>query len=312
MRNHTATHLLHAALRNLLGDHIKQAGSYVAPERLRFDFTHFFSLDRDTLDAVEDEVNDNILKNLGVNTSVTETKKAIESGVTALFGEKYGDVVRVVSISGVSAELCGGTHTGATGDIGVFKIISEGSVASGIRRIEAVTGREALNYLRGEERELRKISEILKTSENPSERLVKVLLEMKDLERSIEKFKDKSAAEGSAKLLGDARTIDGIKVIAHRIDGMDLKDLRVMADNVRNGLGSGILLLASVKDGQAALVAMVTRDLTRKYNAGELLGRVAAAAGGRGGGKADVAQGGTREIGKLDKALESLYELVKV
>jgi alanyl-tRNA synthetase len=311
MRNHTATHLLHAALRNLLGDHIKQAGSYVAPERLRFDFTHFFSLDRDTLDAVEDEVNDNILKNLGVNTSVTETKKAIESGVTALFGEKYGDVVRVVSISGVSAELCGGTHTGATGDIGVFKIVSEGSVASGIRRIEAVTGREALNYLRGEERELRKISEILKTSENPSERLAKVLLEMKDLEKSIEKFKDKSAAEGSARLLGDARTIDGIKVIAHRIDGMDLKDLRVMADNVRNGLGSGILLLASVKDGQAALVAMVTRDLTRKYNAGELLRHVATAAGGRGGGKADVAQGGAREIGKLDKALESLYELVK-
>lgn len=311
MRNHTATHLLHAALRNLLGDHVKQAGSYVAPERLRFDFTHFVSLDRDTLDAVEDEVNENILKNLGVNTSVTETKKAIESGVIALFGEKYGDMVRVVSVPGVSSELCGGTHTGATGDIGVFKIVSEGSVASGIRRIEAVTGREALNYLRDEERELRKISEVLKTSENPSERLVRLLSEMKDLEKSLEKFKGKSAAEGSAKLLGDARTIGGIKVIAERIDGMDLKDLRVVADNVRNGLGSGILFLASVKDGQASMVAMVTKDLTQKYNAGELLKHVAAAAGGRGGGKADVAQGGTREIEKLDKALESLYGLVK-
>ena len=311
MRNHTATHLLHAALRNLLGEHVKQAGSFVSPERLRFDFTHFYSLDRDTLDAAEDAVNENVLRNIGVETAVMETKKAVESGVTALFGEKYGDIVRVVSIPGVSAELCGGTHTRATGSIGVFKIISEGSVASGIRRIEAVTGEAALDYLREEERELRKISELMKTSESPSERLEKLLSEMKDLEKSLEKYKGKSAAENSVKLLELARTVDGIKVIAHRIDGIDLKDLRVMADNVRSGLVSGVLLLASVKDGQASLVAMVTKDLTGRYSAGELLRQVAAAAGGRGGGKPDVAQGGTREIEKLDKALQSLYELVK-
>jgi alanyl-tRNA synthetase len=311
MRNHTATHLLHAALRELLGEHVKQAGSFVSPERLRFDFAHFYSLDRDTLDAVEDAVNENVLRNIGVETSVMETKRAVESGVTALFGEKYGDIVRVVTIPGVSAELCGGTHTRATGSIGVFKIISEGSVASGIRRIEAATGEGALDYLRKEERELRRISELMKTSENPSERLEKLLSEMKDLEKSLEKYKGKSAAENSAKLLGLARTVDGIKVIAHRIDGIDLKDLRVMADNVRNGLVSGVLLLASVKEGQASLVAMVTKDLTGRYSAGDLLRRVAAAAGGRGGGKADVAQGGTKEIGKLDEALESLYELVK-
>jgi alanyl-tRNA synthetase len=310
-RNHTATHLLHAALRDLLGEHVKQAGSLVSPERLRFDFSHFYSLDRETLDAVEDAVNGNVLKNIGVETSVMETKRAVESGVTALFGEKYGDIVRVVTIPGVSAELCGGTHTRATGSIGVFKIISEGSVASGIRRIEAATGDGALDFLRKEERELRRISELMKTSENPSERLEKLLSEMKDLEKSLEKYKGKSAAESSAKLLGLARTVDGVKVIAHRIDGIDLKDLRVMADNVRNGLVSGILLLASVKEGQASLVAMVTRDLTGRYSAGELLKKVASAAGGRGGGKPDVAQGGTKEIGKLDEALESLYELVR-
>jgi alanyl-tRNA synthetase len=310
-RNHTATHLLHAALRDLLGEHVKQAGSLVSPERLRFDFSHFYSLDRETLDAVEDAVNGNVLKNIGVETSVMETKRAVESGVTALFGEKYGDIVRVVTIPGVSAELCGGTHTPATGSIGVFKIISEGSVASGIRRIEAATGDGALDFLRKEERELRRISELMKTSENPSERLEKLLSEMKDLEKSLEKYKGKSAAESSAKLLGLARTVDGVKVIAHRIDGIDLKDLRVMADNVRNGLVSGILLLASVKEGQASLVAMVTRDLTGRYSAGELLKKVASAAGGRGGGKPDVAQGGTKEIGKLDEALESLYELVR-
>lgn len=310
MRNHTSTHLIHASLRNLLGGHVKQAGSYVSAERLRFDFTHFDSLDRNTIEAIEDEVNEWILRNLGVNTTVMETKEAIESGVTALFGEKYGDEVRVVVIPDTSSELCGGTHVHATGDIGLFKILSEGSVASGIRRIEAVTGKAAFNYFREEEGELRRISEILKTSEKPTERLMKILAEMKTIEKDLESYKGKSASEQSGRVLEKARQINGITVIANRVDGLDGRDLRTMADNVREGLGSGILLLASVKDDQASMVAMVTKDLTQKFSAGDLLKKVAADAGGKGGGKPDLAQGGTKELSRLDNALESLYDLV--
>ncbi len=311
MRNHTATHLIHASLRHLVGEHVKQAGSYVSPEGLRFDFNHFNALDKDTIEALEDEVNEQILRNIGVETTVMETSKAIESGVTALFGEKYGDKVRVVTVPGVSSELCGGTHVRATGDIGLLKISSEGSVASGIRRIEAVTGKEAVRYFRKGERELAQMKEILKTSDNPAERLRRLVSEMKELEKALEGFKGRSAAERSSEMLGKAREISGVKVVAGRLDGMETKDLRVLADNVRDGLGSGILLLASVKDDQAAFVAMVTNDLTDRFSAGDLLKKVSAAAGGRGGGKPDIAQGGTKEIKKLDKALESLYDIVK-
>jgi alanyl-tRNA synthetase len=311
MRNHTATHLIHASLRNTLGEHVKQAGSYVSPENLRFDFNHFYALDKNTIEALEDEVNEQILRNLKVETTVMETAKAIESGVTALFGEKYGDKVRVVSVRGVSSELCGGTHVGATGDIGLLKILSEGSVASGIRRIEAVTGKEAVRYFRSRERELALVTEVLKTSENPSDRLRKLVAEMKELEKELEKFKGRSAAERSSEILGNAREAGGVKVVVSRLDGMEAKDLRVLADNVRDALGSGILMLASVKDDQAAMVAMVTKDLVERFSAGDLLKKVASAADGRGGGKPDIAQGGTKEIKKLDKALESLYDIVK-
>ncbi len=310
MRNHTATHLIHASLRNLLGGHIKQAGSFVSAERLRFDFTHFDAVDRNTIEAIEDEVNDAVLKNLSVNTTVMETRAAIESGVTALFGEKYGDQVRVVAIPETSSELCGGTHVHATGDIGLFKILSEGSVASGIRRIEAVTGKAAFHYFREEEGELRRIAEILKTSEKPAERLMKVLSDMKAIEKELESFKGKSASEQSGKVLEKARDINGVRVIAARVDGLDGRDLRTMADNVRDGLGSGILLLASVKDDQASMVAMVTKDLIPKFSAGNLLKKIAEEAGGKGGGKPDLAQGGTREIGRLDSSLELVYDLV--
>jgi len=311
MRNHTTTHLLHTTLKNLLGEHIKQAGSHVTPEGLRFDFTHFDSLSRETIESIEDEVNEVILRNIKVNTTLMDTKKAIDSGVTALFGEKYGDTVRVVKAGDVSAELCGGTHVSATGDIGLFKILSEGSVASGIRRIEAVTGTEAIKAFRAEESELRKISGILKTSEKPSEKVKKLLSDIRDLEKSLEKFKGRSAVESSSKLLEATRDIDGIKVLSHRIDGMDSKDLRDLADKVRDGMGSGILLLASVKDDQAAMLVMVTKNLSGRYKAGDLLKQVAAAAGGRGGGKPDIAQGGTKEIDKLDKAINSLYDIIK-
>lgn len=311
MRNHTATHLLHTVLRKLLGDHVKQAGSAVSPERLRFDFTHFDSLSRETLEAIEDEVNEAILSNVQVNTTVMETDKAIASGVTALFGEKYGDRVRVVNVGSVSAELCGGIHVSATGDIGLFKILSEGSVASGIRRIEGVTGREAVAVIRSGEQELRKIAELLKTSEQPSEKVKKLLGDLKELERTLEKFKGRSAAERSAQIVETAREINGVRVVSHRADGLDARDLRELSDKVRDALGSGVILLASVKDDQAAMVTMVTKDLVGRYNAGDLLKRVAAAAGGRGGGKPDTAQGGTKEIAMLDKAIDSLYDIIK-
>jgi alanyl-tRNA synthetase len=311
MRNHTATHLLHSALRKLLGEHVKQAGSYVAHDRFRFDFTHFNALDEETLEALEDEVNENILRNLDVNTRIMETEDAIGSGAIALFGEKYGDMVRTVSIPDVSTELCGGTHVHATGDIGLIKILSEGSLASGIRRIEAVTGKGAIEHLRSEERELRKISDLLKSPDNPSEKLSKLLSDMKELEKSLEKYKGKAAAEGSSIIIDQARDINGVRAVAYRVDGLDQKDLRIMADNIRDGLGSGIMVLASVKNGQAALVAMVTKDLAGRFNAGAILKQVASSAGGRGGGKADLAQGGTKDIKKLDSALESLYDIIK-
>jgi alanyl-tRNA synthetase len=311
MRNHTATHLLHAVLRNVVGEHVKQAGSYVSDERLRFDFTHFQSIDPGTVLSIEDEVNESILKNIPLSVTTMETTKAIESGVTALFGEKYGDEVRVISVPGVSAELCGGTHAHATGDIGLFKVVSEGSVAAGIRRIEAVTGRSALDFFRDEEAELRRVCESLKVTERPAEKISRLLGEMKGLEKELESLKGKSAAANSGRIVNAAREINGVKAVAYRMEGVDARDLRVVADNVRDALGSGILVLASVKDGQASLVAMVTSDLTGKFNAGSILREIAAAAGGKGGGKPDTAQGGTKELSKLDKALDSLYDIIK-
>jgi len=311
MRNHTATHLLHAALRNIVGEHVKQAGSYVSDERLRFDFTHFQSIDPNMIVSVEDEVNESILKNIRVDTTIMETSKAIESGVTALFGEKYGDVVRVISVPGVSAELCGGTHARATGDIGLFKIVSEGSVAAGIRRIEAFTGKAAIDFYRNEETELRDVCDTLKVTERPADKVSRLISEMKDLEKQLEILKGKSAAENSGRIVRTARDINGVKAVAHRIDGIAVQDLRVLADNVRDNLGSGILVLASVKDDQASMIAMVTKDLTQRYSAGALLKEIAAAAGGKGGGKPDTAQGGTKDISQLDKALESLYDIIK-
>ncbi|MBI5187455.1 MAG: alanine--tRNA ligase [Nitrospirae bacterium] len=311
MRNHTATHLLHASLRAVLGDHVKQSGSFVTPERLRFDFTHFSPLDRKEIESIEDIVNEKILENIRVETSIMNIRDAIASGATALFGERYGDKVRVVKISNFSSELCGGTHVNATGDIGPFKILSEGSIASSIRRIEAVTGRVALEHFRNEEYELKKIAEMLKVSERPSQKLERFLNEMWGLEKEVEKLKGRAASDSSSLIIENVRAIEGIKVVAHRVDGLEQKDLRLLADNIRDKIGSGILILASAKDGQASFVAMVTKDLINRFNAGAILKKVAAAAGGRGGGKPEMAQGGTKEIKKLDSALESIYDIVR-
>ncbi len=309
-RNHTATHLLHRALRIVLGEHVKQAGSLVTPERLRFDFSHFYPLDKREIEEIEDIINEKILEDISVKTEIMDINEAIKSGVIALFGEKYGERVRVVSVSGFTSELCGGTHCRSTGEIGQFIIISEGSVASGIRRIEAFTGRAALSYIRERINKLKYISELLKT-DKPDERIEKLITELKDKDKEIEALKSKMAIQNSSSIVEKAKDINGIKVLSCRVDGLSQGDLRILADNIRDRIRSGIIFLASVKNGDASMVAMVTKDLIPKFNAGDILKEVASMAGGRGGGKADLSQGGTKNIEKLDKAIEAVYDLVR-
>jgi alanyl-tRNA synthetase len=310
MRNHTATHLLQTALKLSLGDHVKQAGSLVSPSRLRFDFTNFSGLEGSEISAIEATVNERILENLPVNTTVMDIKTAVESGATALFGEKYGESVRVVSVPGHSSELCGGTHCKATGDIGLFVVVSEGSVASGIRRIEAFTGKSAFRFLREKGEELKRISELLKTDQ-AFPKIEKLLSEMKTIERERDAIRLKATAKDSSSILEQARRINGITVLSHRVDDLEQKDLRMFADAVRDKVGSGVIFVASVKDGQASMLAMVTKDLSDRLSAGDLLKEIAAMTGGRGGGKAEMAQGGTGNLEGLDKALESVYDIVE-
>jgi alanyl-tRNA synthetase len=308
-RNHTATHLLHAALKEVLGDHIKQAGSLVSPERLRFDFTHFFAMKEREMDAVESIVNKKIIENMPVSVSETSLDDAVEQGVVALFGEKYGERVRVVRSGDFSAELCGGTHCHATGDIGPFKIVSEGSVASGIRRIEAVTGFEALEFHKARELELKKTAGMLKVSElKISDKVGKILQDLKTSEKELEKIKQKSVKGDVDSVLEKARDIDNIKVLAHKAEGLDMKALRGLADSLKDKLDSGVIVLGSVCNGQAFYVSAVTKDLLSRFHAGDILKKVT---GGKGGGRPDMAQGGTKDTGGLDRALSSVYDMVQ-
>lgn len=309
MRNHTATHLLQAALRSVLGDHLKQAGSLVSPEKLRFDFTHFSALDENEIQTVENLVNDKVLENLPVKTSVMDIKTAIESGATALFGEKYGKTVRVVSIPNYSSELCGGTHCEATGDIGLFVVFSESSVASGIRRIEALTGNTALLYFRQKKSEIDILKSLLKT-ENLVEKAEKLLNDIKSLEKEVQKLKT-SSKDVISEALNEAKELNGVKVVKIRYDGLNPEDLRHLADNIKDRLRSGIIIVSSVSDAKAAIVCMVTKDLKDKYHAGEIIKKITKIAGGSGGGKSEMAQGGTKEIEKLDQALETIFDMIK-
>ena len=310
MRNHTATHLLHKALQMVLGEHVKQSGSVVDSERLRFDFTHFNAMQDDEIRKVEDIVNDKILEDLPVRTDIMNINDAIKSGAMALFDEKYGDTVRVVSSGDFSKELCGGTHCRATGEIGLCVIVSEGSVASGIRRIEALTGKSALDYLRQKESDLDRIKLILKT-ETPQEKIEKILADIKAMEKEIQNLKTGSSRDTIAEAFKEAQEIDGVKVVKIKQDGLNQNELRLVADNAKDRLKSGIIVVTSVNDSQAALVCMVTKDLTNKYHAGNIVKNIAQLAGGKGGGKPDMAQGGTKEIDKLDAALDSLHEIIK-
>ena len=310
--NHSATHLLHTALRDVLGDHVKQAGSLVAPDRLRFDYTHFSAAALKELRRVEEIVNQKIRENYPVETSVTGLEEAIKKGATALFGEKYGEEVRIVKMGDYSMELCGGTHVRATGDIGLFKIVHEGSVASGIRRIEALTGEGAYKYVRKEEDSLLEIREVLKSPpQEEMTKLKKIMDRNKELERELQKQKEKITKDMSGDTVSEIKSIKGINVISKNLGNFDIKDLRTFVDSTKVRIKSGVVVVGAVTDGKVSLVAGVTKDLTSKLNAGEIIKQTAVIVDGSGGGRADMAQAGGKNPAKLSEALEKVYEIVE-
>ena len=302
--NHSATHLLHAALRQVLGEHVTQKGSLVAPDRLRFDFAHFQPIAPAQLAQIEAIVNAEIRRNAQAEVHHMGMKEAIEFGAMALFGEKYGERVRVLKMGGFSTELCGGTHVRHTGDIGLFKILSEGGVAAGVRRIEAVTGQGALDHVAEEEKRLDTLAHMLGGSAGDVVDKLKQLFErQKKLERELESLKAKAAAGATADLATQANDVDGIKVIAARLEGLDAKALRDSVDQLKSRLGDAVILLASATDGKASLVAGVQGAALKRVKAGELVAFVAAKIGGKGGGRPDMAQGGGDDGPALAAAL---------
>jgi alanyl-tRNA synthetase len=310
-QHHTGTHLLHAALRRVLGPHVAQAGSLVAADHLRFDFSHGGSVKDREVEQIEELVNEQVQANTPVTHQEMDLKEALASGAMALFGEKYGDRVRVVHIGDFSTELCGGTHLDATGQIGFFKVDTEGAVAAGVRRIEAVAGTAAVEAVTRQQRVLREIGDILKIA--PAEapqRLRKLLDEQRALERQLQELQGKAARSKADDLVAAARQVHGVAVVAGRIDGLDADALRAVADRLRERLGSGIVLVGSVVDDKVNLVAAVTKDLTKRFHAGKLVQEVARAVGGGGGGRPDLAQAGGKEPAKLDAALDGVYDAV--
>jgi alanyl-tRNA synthetase len=312
-RNHTATHLLHAALRQVLGTHVKQAGSLVAPDRLRFDFQHFSAVTREQLDAVERIVNDQICSNTPVSTEVRATEDAMASGAMALFGEKYGDRVRVVSVPGFSLELCGGTHVRATGDIGFFAITQESGVAAGVRRIEALTGAGAVAHYQHQRSALDRMAGALNTTADQGVEIVQRLqADVKRVTRELEQAKMKAALGGGAAgaAQDDTRDVKGVKLIARRVSGLEKGALRGLSDSLRDRLGSGVVILASETDGKVALVASVTKDLTSRVQAGRLVKELAPIVGGGGGGRPDFAEAGGKDPSKIDDLLAKAPEVL--
>ncbi|WP_210640177.1 MULTISPECIES: alanine--tRNA ligase [unclassified Pseudomonas] len=310
--NHSATHLLHAALRQVLGDHVQQKGSLVDSQRLRFDFSHFEAIKPEQLKALEDIVNAEIRKNSPVETEETDIETAKRKGAMALFGEKYGDSVRVLSMGDFSVELCGGIHANRTGDIGLMKIISEGGVASGVRRIEAVTGAAALAYLNAAEEQLKEAASLIKGSrENLIDKLSAVLERNRLLEKQLEQLQAKAASAAGDDLSAQAVDVKGVKVLAVRLDGQDGKALLGLVDQLKNKLGRAVILLGSVHEEKVVLVAGVTKDLTGQLKAGDLMKQAAAAVGGKGGGRPDMAQGGGTDVGALDAALAQTVAFVE-
>ena len=311
--HHTATHLLHSVLKEVLGDHVNQAGSSVEPLRLRFDFTHFSALTRNELDQIEKMVNDAIRANVSVDVKWMDQAKAEEIGAIALFDEKYQEMVRVVGIEPYSKELCGGTHVRRTGELGLFKIVSEGAVAAGVRRIEALTGKAAVKHVANQERALREVSELLQTApDNLKERVERLLQEQKELHREIEQYKGQLAGAQSEDLLQQAEEIGGVSVLAAGVEGLDAAGLRNLGDRLRDKLQSGVILLGSALSDKVLFVAMVTSDIvTKGVKAGEVVKVAAQATGGGGGGRPDMAQAGGREPENLEKALKLAKESIE-
>jgi alanyl-tRNA synthetase len=305
-RNHTATHLLHAALRQVLGTHVKQAGSLVAPDRLRFDFAHFQPLTREELDRIELIVNEQIVRNTPVRTDVRPTDEARAAGAMALFGEKYGDTVRVVTVPGFSMELCGGTHVTATGDIGLFALISESGVAAGVRRIEALTGLGAVAWAQQQRATLHRIIDALQVHEDQAiEAIERMHAEAKRLSREVTQLKTKLAvggASGSAEGEG-AIEVAGVKLARRKVADMDKDALRGLADSLKAKITSGIVVLASSSDGKVQIVVAVTPDLTGRIKAGQVVKEIAPIVGGNGGGRADFAEAGGKQPDRIDEML---------
>lgn len=311
MANHSATHLLQWALREVLGDHVGQRGSLVEPGRFRFDFTHFSAISQSELDKVEDLVNKAVTDNLGVLSRIMPVDQAIAEGAMALFGEKYGDSVRMITIGDLSKELCGGTHVQRSGDIGLFKILSEGGIASGVRRMEGVTGSGAIDYVRSLECEIRQLSEKLRGSRGELvKKLDKLIDEKKAREREIDTLKQKlSSGGGSKSILDGLRDINGVRVITQKLDDVsDPKSLREYGDRLKDALGSGIALVGAIADDKVLLLALVTKDLTDRFHAGKIVKKAAAELGGSGGGRPDMAQAGGPDVTKIDQALKSIDE----
>jgi alanyl-tRNA synthetase len=312
MKNHTATHLLQAALQKVLGPQVKQAGSLVAPERLRFDFTHFAPLTDAEIQKVEDLVNEQIWQNATVRTTVMDLDSAMKSGAMALFGEKYQESVRVVEVPGFSKELCGGTHVPATGTIGLFKIVSEGGIAAGIRRIEAVTGPGSLARFRADESLLDAVQFDNKISRQEIPAFIeKLQTQVRELQRQVVDIKAQSVRGNIGAMLAQTRDVRGIKVLAQVLPETDRSSLRNLADEIKQKLGSGIVILGTPQDGKAALVVMVTGDLAKKIPAGQIIKQVAPLVGGAGGGKPELAEAGGKDSSKLAEAIERSYSIVE-
>jgi alanyl-tRNA synthetase len=314
-RNHTATHLLHAALRHLLGTHVAQKGSLVAPDRLRFDFVHFQPMTREQLEQVERIVNDQILKNTIVETTQRPTTEAIASGAMALFGEKYGDTVRVVNIPGFSMELCGGTHVAATGDIGLFVIVSEAGVAAGVRRVEALTGAGAVEWAQKQRRVIRGVMDALNVPEDQAVDAIERLQgDVKRLTRENSQLKTKVAmgdTSGSADG-DDIVEVAGVKLARRKVADLDKDALRGVADSLKAKIKSGIVVLASTTgDGKVQIVASVTSDLTSRIKAGQIVKEIAPIVGGGGGGRPDFAEAGGKQPEKVDEMLAASANVVE-
>jgi alanyl-tRNA synthetase len=305
--NHSATHLMHAALRKVLGSHVQQKGSLVDAQRTRFDFSHNEPMTPAQIREVERLVNDEIRRNHEVSARIMKHDEAIKAGAMALFGEKYGDEVRVIGMGDFSTELCGGTHVKRTGDIGFFKIVAETGIAAGVRRVEAVTGPGALEWVQQQESKLNEAAAALKTSpQDVSAKIAQITDNVRSLEKELSRLKSKLASSQGDDLVNQAVDVKGIKVLAASLDGADAKGLREAVDKLKDKLKSAAVVLAAASDGKVSLIAGVTQDLTGRVKAGELVNHVAQQVGGKGGGRADMAQAGGTDPSKLPQALQSV------